>query len=555
MGLREPRDSGAARLASRGGPGVGSAAPRSAGPIPSTMRRPHLSQLLSIALSSVTLGACALLASPVAAAPAQEPEAAPEQEAATEEPADAVVTTSHTVTIRGEEITYDAHAGDLMLKSEDGTEKARIFHVAYVRTNAPTDAPRPVTYCFNGGPGSSSVWLHLGVLGPQRVVMNDADQELTAPPYQLTDNAYSILDTTDLVFIDPVTTGYSRAAEGQDTSQFHGLEGDIRWVAEFIRLWTTQNHRWGSPKFLAGESYGTTRACGLAGELQNRHGMYLNGLILVSAILNFQTARFDVGNDLPYVLFLPTYAATAFYHGKLDAELSRDLKKTLAEVEAFASGEYATALMLGDSLPDEQRAAVAAKLARYTGLSTAYVEATNLRIRIGRFCKQLRRAERLTVGRLDSRFIGHDRDAAGEGYDFDPSMNAISGPYTGTLNPYLREDLGYKSDLPYEILTGRVWPWSYGNHENRYVNVGETLREAMTKNPHLKVYVANGFYDLATPYYATRYTFDHLGLEPHLRDNVTMGDFEAGHMMYVHPASLVALHADLEAFLEGALPR
>jgi carboxypeptidase C (cathepsin A) len=466
------------------------------------------------------------------------------------------VSTHHTLVAGGEELAYEARAGELVLTDESGAEKARIFHVAYLRTDREGqggDASRPVTFCFNGGPGSSSVWLHLGLFGPRRVVMNDAGEEPTRPPYRLVDNAWSLLDVTDLVFIDPVTTGYSRAAEGEDPGQFHGLEGDVRWVAEFIRLWTTRNGRWDSPKFLAGESYGTTRASALAGELQDRHGMFLNGLMLVSAILNFQTARFDAGNDLPYVLFLPTYAATAFYHGRLDEELSRDLEATLAEVEEFAAGEYATALMQGDSLSEERRAEVARRVARYTGLSPAYVEATNLRIRIGRFCKQLRRAERLTVGRLDSRFTGHDRDAAGEGYEYDPSMSAILGPYTGALNAYVREELGFESDLPYEILTGRVHPWSYASHENRYVNVSETLRQAITKNPHLKVHVASGYYDLATPYFATRYTFDHLGLEPALRGNVTIGHHPAGHMMYVHPPSLEAVARDLRAFVHGAL--
>jgi carboxypeptidase C (cathepsin A) len=477
-----------------------------------------------------------------------------QEEAPPPAPAPHIETSRHTLMLEGRELTYEAHAGALALTDERGNEKARVFHVAYLRTDegAGEHATRPVTFCFNGGPGSSSVWLHLGLMGPRRVVMADAGAPPTRPPYALVDNEWTLLDESDLVFIDPVTTGYSRAAEGEDTGQFHGLEGDVRWVAEFIRLWTTRNERWDSPKFLAGESYGTTRASALAGELQDRHGMFLNGLMLVSAILNFQTARFDVGNDLPHVLFLPTYAATAFHHGRLDAELSRDLEATLVEVEAFAAGEYATALMQGDALSAERRAAIARRVARYTGLSPEYVEATNLRVRIGRFCKELRRDERLTVGRLDSRFTGRDRDAAGEGYEYDPSMSAILGPYTGALNAYLREELGYESDLPYEILTGRVHPWSYASHENRYVNVSDTLRQAMTKNPHLRVHVMSGYYDLATPYFATRYTFDHLGLEPELRGNVTISHHPAGHMMYVHPPSLAAVGGELRAFVRGA---
>ncbi len=458
-------------------------------------------------------------------------------------------TTLHELTVRGSTFPYRATAGDLLMKNEKGEDKARIFYTAYERLDIAEDVQRPITFCFNGGPGSSSVWLHLGVLGPKRVVV-DEDGNPFPPPYELIDNQYSILDTTDLVFIDPVTTGYSRPAEDQDPGQFHGLQNDLQWVAEFIRLYTTRNERWDSPKFLAGESYGTTRAAGLAGRLQQNHGMYLNGLMLISSILDFQTARFDVGNDLPYVLFLPTYTATAFYHGQLEPELQEDLSKTLEEVEAFAIGEYASALLLGDRLPAEEQTAIAQKLARYTGLSQQYVESSNLRIRIHRFCKELRRDERITVGRLDSRFTASDRDAAGESYEFDPSYAAIQGVFTGSLNHYLRHDLGYESDLPYEILTGRVHPWSYAQFENSYVNMADTLRGAITRNPALKVYVANGYYDLATPYFATRHTFDHLGLEPHLRGNVSMGYFESGHMMYIHEESLVELHAQLEKFLE-----
>jgi carboxypeptidase C (cathepsin A) len=276
--------------------------------------------------------------------------------------------------------------------------------------------------------------------------------------------------------------------------------------------------------------------------------MYLNGIVLISAILNFQTARFDRGNDLPYVLFLPTYAATAWYHGRLAADLQADLERTLAEVEAFAAGEYTLALMRGDALPAADVERIAAKLARYTGLSADYVKRTNLRIGIQRFCKELRRDEDRTVGRLDSRFTGTDYDAAGDRPDFDPSMAAIQGPFTATLNHYVRAELGFQSDLPYEILTGRVHPWSYAEAENRYVNVADDLREAMTENPALRVYVANGRYDLATPYFATEYTFDHLALDPELRGNVSMGDFPAGHLMYIHLPSLAKLRGELAAF-------
>lgn len=474
-------------------------------------------------------------------------------------PPDIISRTSHTVTINSHSLSYTATAGRIVLKAEDEKEgekpKAAIFFVAYTldRPDGLTEgehaATRPITFSFNGGPGSSSVWLHLGLLGPRRVVL-EQDGELLPPPYRLVENEFTLLDKTDLVFIDPVTTGFSRAVPGEKDKQFHGFKPDIESVGDFIRLYVSRYHRWGSPRFLIGESYGTTRAAGLAGYLQERHGMYLNGIMLVSVVLNFMTLRFDPGNDLPFILFLPTYAATAWYHNRLEADLQSDLERTLAEVEAFALGEYAIALMQGDALPAEHRAAIAARLARYTGLSVGYVESTNLRINIHRFVKELLRDRRRTVGRLDSRFTGIDRDAAGEGHEYDPSYAVIQGAYTGTLNDYVRRELGFESDLPYEILSERVHPWSFDQHQNSYVNVGETLRKAMSMNPHLRVFVANGYYDLATPYLATRYTFNHLELDESLRGNVTMAHYPAGHMMYIHDPSLAQLKRDLDGFLD-----
>ncbi|MFT7478608.1 MAG: carboxypeptidase C (cathepsin A), partial [Gammaproteobacteria bacterium] len=304
----------------------------------------------------------------------------------------------HRILLGGEWIDYTAEAGTLTLKDEDGGEKAHIFYVAYTRDDVKEVNARPLTFTFNGGPGSSSVWLHLGAFGPRRVKMG-AEGFPLAPPAQLVDNDFSLLDVTDLVFIDPVTTGYSRAAKGEDPQQFHGVDEDVEVVGEFIRRYTTRTRRWSSPKYLCGESYGTTRAAGLAKHLQQRHGMYLNGIVLVSSILEFQTARFDVGNDLPFVLFLPTYAATAWYHGQLGEEFA-EIDPLLREVESFALGEYATALLRGNQLTDSERRAIADRLARYTGLSVEYILSTNLRINISRFVKELRRDERITVGRL-----------------------------------------------------------------------------------------------------------------------------------------------------------
>jgi len=391
----------------------------------------------------------------------------------------------------------------------------------------------------------------MGLLGPRRVKMSD-EGEMLPPPFELVDNEFSLLDLTDLVFIDPVTTGYSRTIPGESPKQFHDFQKDIQSVGDFIRLYTSRYQRWVSPKFLIGESYGTTRAAGLAGYLQERHGMYLNGIMLISSILNFQTARFVPGNDLPAILFLPTYTATAWYHGKLDAELQKNLRDTLDEVEAFALGEYATALMKGDALPRGEKEMIVQKLARYTGLTPEYIEQTNLRLEIVRFTKELLREERRTTGRLDTRFKGIDRDAAGESWEFDSSLAAITGPYTATLNDYLHSELEFKSDLPYEILTSRVQPWSYDQHQNQYVNVAETLRQAMSINRYLKVFVGNGYYDLATPYFATLYTFDHMELDDSLRDNISMGFYEAGHMMYIHLPSLEKLKGDLAQFVKSS---
>jgi carboxypeptidase C (cathepsin A) len=479
-------------------------------------------------------------------------------------PQDNLVTTHHTVVIDGQAITYTVTAGTIVLKeeaekkgddegaSEGEKPKASIFFIAYTKDGVDDPASRPLTFSFNGGPGSSSVWLHLGVLGPRRVLLDD-DGFALRPPYKLVDNEASLLDVTDLVFIDPVSTGFSRPVPGEKAKEFHGFSKDIESVGDFIRLYTSRYRRWLSPKFLVGESYGTTRAAGLSGYLQERHGLWLNGIMLVSSILDFQTADFNPGNDLPYLLFLPTYTATAWYHQRLPADLQAlPLAEVLGQVEAFVMGAYALALLQGTALPAGQRAAIAGKLARFTGLAEEYVERCDLRIDIFRFVKELLREQRRTVGRLDSRYTGIDRDATGEHFEFDPSYAAIQGAYTACFNDYARGDLQFESDLPYEILKGLYQTWSYKEFENQYVNVAETLRKAISMNPHLRVHVANGYYDLATPYFATTYTFNHLGLDPSLLDNVGMSFYEAGHMMYVHRPSLRKLKAELAGFIAAA---
>ena len=465
---------------------------------------------------------------------------------------DEIVETEHVARIGGGDVAYRATAGRIVMKDEEGKAKAAVFFIAYTRTGVEEPRRRPVIFSFNGGPGASSVWLHLGLLGPRRVLAGDAGA-LRPPPYQLVDNEYSLLDLADIVFIDPVSTGYSRPAPGEEAKQFHGLEPDIESVGEFIRLYVTRYKRWASPKFLAGESYGTTRAAGLAGYLQSKHGMYLNGLLLISTVLNFQTLEFEVGNELPYVLFLPTYTATAWYHQRLAADLQADLQKAIREAADFAAGAYTHALFQGSALAPAAHAEMVRQVARYTGLSEAYVAAANLRIEISRFCKELLRDQRRTVGRLDSRFTGIERDAAGERFDSDPSYAAIQGAYSSAMNAYVREELNFASDLPYAVLTGLYENWDYSKHQNKYVDVSETLRAAIAQNPFLQIFVANGYYDLATPFFATEYTINHLHLEPALQANVRMAYYAAGHMMYVHAASLAQMRIDMAAFLDAAL--
>ncbi|MEI7848314.1 MAG: peptidase S10 [Chloroflexota bacterium] len=471
---------------------------------------------------------------------------------------DHLIESKHKITIDGIEIEYTVTTGTMILREEtpdrekefEGEKpKAEFFFVAYSKNGIEDPSSRPVTFSFNGGPGSSSVWLHLGVLGPRRVQM-EFTGGLPKPPYRLVDNEFSLLDKTDLVFIDPVSTGYSRPVEGQKAKDFHGFKKDIESMGDFIRLYTTRYNRWLSPKFLAGESYGTTRASGLSGYLQDRHGLYLNGILLISAVLNFQTIEFAPGNELPYVLFLPTYAATAWYHNAL--RLRRPLQKLLGEVEQFAINEYAPALMKGDALPLSERKVVAEKLARYTGLTPDYIERSNLRIPDYRFFKELLRSKSRVVGRLDSRFLGIDPDNLGEGTQNDPSYTNIIGPYTAAFYDYVRRELKFEKDIPYEILNGQVWPWSYAQHENQFVYVAETLRQAMSTNPHLKVFLASGYYDLATPYFASEYTFNHLGLDKSLRNNISMAYYEAGHMMYIHMPALEQLKQDLAEFIQNA---
>ncbi len=460
------------------------------------------------------------------------------------------VQTQHSLTIGGKTLQYTATAGLMPLRKDDEDEpdvEAHIFFTAYTLDAVADPAQRPLVFVFNGGPGSASVWLHLGALGPRRVQMQD-EGWMPPPPYRLVDNDHTWLDFADLVFIDPVGTGYSRAAKKDLNKNYWNLEGDLKAVGEFIRLYLTRYQRWESPLYLAGESYGTTRAAGLAGHLFER-GIAFNALFLISTTLNFQTIRFERGNDLPFVLFLPTYTASAWYHGKLPDDLQqRPLADVVAEVEAWAETDYAAALAKGDRLTDDEREALVAQLARYTGLSARFVEQSNQRILIYRFCKELLRDEKRTVGRLDSRFKGRDALAVTEFPEFDPSMTAISPPYTAMANSYLRRDLGYETDLEYRTLSSDVnkeWEWERG----KFPDTSEALRGALARNPFMHVFMGMGFYDLATPHFATQYTMTHMDIDADLRDNLHTATYQAGHMFYLDVPSLGKLKADVLAFL------
>jgi carboxypeptidase C (cathepsin A) len=458
-----------------------------------------------------------------------------------------------TVTIAGTEITYAAKTGTLPLLKEDGATRADVFFVYYARTGADgkplatADSSRPIIFCFNGGPGSSAVWLHFGGLGPKKISL-PPDGRTPEVLGKITDNPMSILDVADLVFIDPVGTGASRPAKGEKGEQFWGVEEDVEACGEFIRLFATREQRWQSPKFLCGESYGGIRAAGLANFLQEKHGMYLNGVIIVSGLLNFQTLGADTANDLPYLTYLPTEAATAAFHGKLAPELSANLEKTLAEVRTFAFGEYATALLKGRTLPADERRRIAEKLVRYTGLPLQIVEDSNLRISPTVFRKALLKKEGKIIGRYDARVVAEDGDRLDLAPEFDPSYTFIVGPFSAAANSYTRGVLGYENDQPYRILAGL--PWSYARFANRYVSMEPRLAEAMKENTHLRVLVCQGLRDLAVPPDAMAYSLNHLPIPDSLRANITIQTFDSGHMMYLLDKDAAKLRADIVGWLK-----
>jgi carboxypeptidase C (cathepsin A) len=484
-----------------------------------------------------------------ATAPAQGSK--PAQPEGKKEPEPPIVT-HHEIHVGGKTLRYTATTGMMPIRNNEGEIEANMFFVAYT-LDGQMPEHRPLTFSFNGGPGSASVWLHLGAIGPKRVKMQPEGM-MPAPPFQLVDNEFTWLDQTDLVFIDPVGTGYSRAVKEDLKKKFLGVREDIQSVGEFIRLYLGRYERWSSPLFLVGESYGTTRAAGLSGYLVE-HGIAFNGIMLISSVLNFETLNFTAGNDLPYILFLPSFATTAWYHKKLSPDLQQDFQKLRNEVEQWAATGYAEALAKGDRLTPEERNAALDKLSRYTGLSRNYLDLANLRVDEGHFTKELLRDQKLIAGRLDSRFTGPDRSAISETTGYDPSQSAIRPPYTAMFNQYIRTELGYKSDLEYYILGGGFGfgEWNWGSANAGFPDTAQALRDAFDKNPYMKLFVASGYYDLATPYFATQYTLNHMGLNSQQHQSVSLGYYPAGHMMYIRDESLATLKKDISTFMSNAL--
>jgi len=457
------------------------------------------------------------------------------------------VLTTNSVTIDGESITYTAETGMLPILKPDGTSRASVFYVAYTRHDNTSAAKRPVTFSFNGGPGSASVWLHLGALGPRRAKMNP-DGSQPAPPFSLVDNEYSLLKASDLVFIDPVATGFSRPGKDEKNEDFFGDSADLDSVGEFIRLWTTRHERWLSPKYLCGESYGVFRAAGLAEHLRGRYGLYLNGLILISGVLDFATISGGTGNDLPYPLILPAYTAAAHFHKKLPPDLQADLDKALVESRTFAHGEYMSALLAGAQLPTAEHKKVVAELVRLTGLSAQVIEDNQLRVEPGVFRKQLLHDEGLILGAYDARLTGRDGDPAYPGAEFDPSSAAVMGPFSAAMNQYVRGELKFEDDLPYELLAG-VQPWNYLSR-NSYPNASGRLASVMDQNPYLKVLVCGGRCDLVCPIDTVRHSLEHMPVADAYRKNISFAEFDAGHMMYINQPDLKKLQAEITKFVQ-----
>jgi carboxypeptidase C (cathepsin A) len=459
------------------------------------------------------------------------------------------VVTHHQITLAGKLLKYTATTGRLPIKRDDGGIDAEMFFVAYT-LDGQEPGKRPLTFCFNGGPGSASVWLHMGAVGPKQVVL-EPNGFMPAAPYRLIDNQSTLLDRSDLVFVDAIATGFSRAANAEMTKKFLGVQGDIEAFGEFIRLYITRYDRWPSPLFILGESYGTTRAAGIAGYLAD-HGISFNGITLLSTAMDFGTLEWAKNNDVPYALLVPSFTMIAAYHKRLPADLMQDLNQTRLEVEHWASTDYTLALAKGDGLSAEDRLKIIDQYARYTGLDRKLIDNANLRIDVLQFTHNLLLDQKLRVGRLDGRFTGVDPEGLLDTRYYDPTSSAILPPYTSVFNNYVRTELGYKVDVPYKVF---AWDepgfqkWEWGDAEKGFPNTAPGLRAALVKNPYLKVLVMEGYYDLATPYYAANYSIDHLGLGPEFRQNISFQTYNAGHMVYVDSGSHEKMKKDLVEFM------
>lgn len=462
----------------------------------------------------------------------------------------ASVVRESSITIDGKKVPYKVTTGKLQLKEDGGKARASIFHVSYERTDTKDAATRPVMFAFNGGPGSSAVWLHIGVLGPKIVKLPGDGTQPPPPPVRLVDNPLSILDVCDLVFIDPVSTGYSRAEKDVKANEFHGLDEDIESVGDFIRRWVSEHERWSSPKFLLGESYGGIRAAGLSNHLQSRYGMSLNGVVMLSTLLDFATLQPSEGNDLAYLVYLPSLTGVAHFHKKIEGDRDALVK----ESTEFAFGDYASALLKGHDLDPQVKVAVAAKLARLTGIDATTWLARDLRLDSTFFRSELLRKEGKVVGRFDGRVAWDSTNKAAEMPEYDPSYSLAYGAFSTAMLDYLGRDLGYKEDQPYEILTGKVQPWRW-NSANEVVNLSSRLAAAMRDNPHLRVLVMGGRTDLATPPAGVAYSVSHMmNLPENVRHQITTTFFDGGHMFYLNPPDLIKCRTDLVNFIQAGHP-
>ena len=467
-----------------------------------------------------------------------------------------VFTTQHEMNLAGKTVNYTATAGTMLMKNKESKPIALMGYTAYV-ANGKRSKNRPLMFAYNGGPGSASIWLHMGILGPQRAVATDAGFSSNGP-FRHVDNDFSIIDEVDLVMIDPVGTGFSKPVGEGKGKDFWGVDQDIRSVSDFIVQYVTENGRWASPKFILGESYGGMRSGGVAWRLLTEHNLALNGVVLVSPFMTMTTGFSGMGIDLPHVMFLPTFAASAWYHDAL-ADKPENLEAFMEEVEQFSLQEYAPALLMGERLPDQQRQQVIAKLSRYTGLSEDYWNSANLRISEGQFTKELLRNRAETVGRVDSRFKGDTINLLGERAFYDPFSSAIGPPFLAAFMDYYRSDLNVKTDQEY-VVSGRLWmnwDWSHaqpdlGGFKAPFPNTLVDLSLTMKQNPNMKVLYQQGYFDLATPHLATEYYIDHMDITPALRENVSLKMYEAGHMMYIHEPSMEKYKKDLAEFVRGS---